>query len=254
MIFDTHAHYDDEAFDADRDEVLAGLKEKGVSNVVNVSAELTGVKASLELAQRYDFIYASVGIHPSETMTLKEEDYEYLKKACADEKVVAVGEIGLDYHYDDDRNIQKYWFERQIELAKETKLPLIIHSRDAAADTLSIIKGCDAAECGGVIHCFSYGVEMAREYLNMGFYLGIGGVLTFKNGKKLKETVEYAPMESLVLETDCPYLAPEPFRGKRNDSSYIAYVVKALAQIKGLSEEEVIDITEKNARKMYGIG
>ena len=167
---------------------------------------------------------------------------------------MAVGEIGLDYYWDEpERDIQKHWFVRQLDLAREVGLPVVIHSRDAAKDTLDIMKEQKAGDMGGVIHCFSYGVELAREYLNMGFYLGIGGVVTFKNAKKLKEVVEYMPMERMVLETDCPYLAPEPFRGKRNSSLYLPYVVKAVSEIKGISQEEVMAKTCDNARKMYRI-
>ena len=167
---------------------------------------------------------------------------------------MAIGEIGLDYYWDEpDHETQKHWFVRQLDLAREVNLPIVVHSRDAAKDTLDIIKASGARDMGGVIHCFSYGVEMAREYLNMGFYLGIGGVLTFKNGKKLKEVAAYAPLEQIVLETDCPYLAPVPNRGRRNSSLNLPYVVAALAEIKGISEEEVMEVTWKNAENMYRI-
>jgi TatD DNase family protein len=254
MIFETHAHYDDEAFDEDRDALLNSLKNQGIEYVVNVGASLETTKKTLELMETYPFVYGAVGVHPSETAELNEDNFSWLKKVTKTPKVVAIGEIGLDYYWDTpDRNIQKEWFEKQMELAKEVNLPAIIHSRDAAADTLDMIKASNLQAAGGVIHCFSYGKDMAKYYLDMGFYLGIGGVLTFKNAKKLVEVVEYAPLNQLVLETDCPYLSPEPFRGKRNSSLNLTYVAKKIAEIKGIDYEEVIEITEQNAKKMYRI-
>ncbi|WMJ85335.1 TatD family hydrolase [Anaerocolumna sp. MB42-C2] len=254
MIFETHAHYDDEAFDDDRDSLLKSLYSEGIEYVVNVGASITTTVKTLELMKQYPFVYGAVGVHPSETAELNEENFKWLSESALLPKVVAIGEIGLDYYWDTpERTIQKEWFYRQMELAKELKLPAIIHSRDAAADTLTMIQSTDLKQTGGVIHCFSYGKEMAKSYLDMGFYLGIGGVVTFKNAKKLKEVVEYAPMEQLVLETDCPYLAPEPNRGKRNSSLNLIYVAKEIAKLKGISHEEVIAITEMNAKKMYGL-
>ncbi len=255
MIFDTHAHYDDEAFDEDREELLASLQEHGIEAVVNVGASIAGTKRTLELTRRWPFFYGAVGVHPNETAELDEEKLEWLKQVSAEPKVVAIGEIGLDYYWDDpERDVQKKWFDRQLELAREVGLPVVIHSRDAAKDTLDMMKAAKAGEIGGVIHCFSYGVEMAREYLNMGFFIGIGGVLTFKNARKLKEVAAYAPIERIVLETDCPYLAPVPYRGKRNSSLNLPYVVEELAQIKGLTPEEIVEITNRNARRLYRLG
>lgn len=254
MIFETHAHYDDEAFDEDRDSLLKSLSEQGIEYVVNVGASISTTKKTLELMKEYPFLYGAVGVHPSETAELNEENFAWLKKLSGEPKVVAIGEIGLDYYWDTpERSIQKEWFDRQMELAKEVKLPAIIHSRDAAADTLDMIKASGLQSVSGIIHCFSYGKDMAKQYLDMGFYLGIGGVVTFKNAKKLVETVEYAPMSQLVLETDCPYLSPEPFRGKRNSSLNLIYVAKKIAEIKGMDYEEVIEITEQNAKKLYRI-
>ena len=252
MIIDTHAHYDDDAFDEDREILLAGLQAAGIGTVVNIGASIDSTKTTLALAERYPFVYAAVGVHPSETAELDEERMRWLEEMCARPKVVAVGEIGLDYHWDEpEREVQKHWFREQIRLARRVDLPVVVHSRDAAKDTLDIIKEEKAAEAGGVIHCFSYGVEVAREYLDMGFYLGVGGVLTFKNAKKLREVVAYMPVDRLLLETDCPYMAPTPHRGERNSSMYLPLVVKAVGEIKGLSEEEVIAVTEANARRMY---
>ena len=225
MIFDTHAHYDDEAFDGDREELLGSLQNQGIRAVTNVAASLKSCETTLALAENYDFIYGAIGVHPSETAELDENGMERLEHWCGCKKIRAVGEIGLDYYWEEpDHEIQKKWFVRQLDLARRSRLPVIIHSRDAARDTLDIMKAEGAGEIGGVIHCFSYTKEMAREYLNMGFYLGIGGVLTFKNGRKLVEVAEYAPLSSIVLETDCPYLAPAPYRGKRNSSLNLGIV------------------------------
>ncbi|MCC8027068.1 MAG: TatD family hydrolase [Clostridium sp.] len=254
MIFDTHAHYDDDAFDGDRKELLESIREAGVGAVMNVAANLESCKSTLKLAETYGWIYGAVGVHPSETGELSGEGMEWLKARCSHEKVKAVGEIGLDYYWEEpDHGIQKEWFVRQLSLAREAALPVIIHSRDAAKDTLDIMKGEKAGDMGGVIHCFSYGKEIAREYLNMGFFLGIGGVVTFNNAKKLKEVVEYAPLESIVLETDCPYLAPAPNRGKRNSSLNLGYVAEAVGRIKGVDRQKVIEVTWENGLKLYGL-
>ncbi len=252
MIFDTHAHYDDEAFDEDRDRVLMGLKEAGVGTVLNVGASMASSESTLALTEQYPFVYGSAGVHPSETAELDEEKFQRLCEILKNPKILAVGEIGLDYYWEEpEHEIQKKWFLRQLELARQMQLPVIIHSRDAAKDTLDMMKEARAGEIGGVIHCFSYGTEKAREYLNKGFFLGIGGVLTFKNAKKLKEVAAYAPIEQIVLETDCPYMAPTPHRGTRNTSANLPYVVNALAEIKGILPEQVIEITEQNARRLY---
>ena len=254
MIFDTHAHYDDDAFDEDRDALLAGMQEAGVEYIVNIGASMASSERSLVLAKKYPFIYAAVGVHPDEVGELNEEKLQQLKEWSMHEKVKAIGEIGLDYYWDKEgHDLQKHWFMRQMELAHERKLPMIVHSREAAKDTLDMVVAAKPLNLSGIIHCYSYSVEQAREYLNMGYYLGIGGVLTFKNAKKLKEVAEYAPLSQIVLETDCPYLAPVPFRGKRNDSSKLRYVAEELAAIKQMSVEEVIRITNENGKKLYGI-
>ena len=254
MIFDTHAHYDDEAFDKDRISLLPSLPTQGIEAVVNIGASIQTTKNTLKLIENYPFFYGAVGVHPNETGELNENLLNWLKEVARHPKVVAIGEIGLDYYWNEpDRETQKHWFIRQLNLAREVGLPVIIHSRDAAQDTLDIMKSQKSDEIGGVIHCFSYGKDLAREYLSMGFYLGIGGVVTFKNAKKLKEVVEYMPMDKMVLETDCPYLSPEPFRGTRNSSLNLPYVVKAVSEIKGISEEKIIEITYKNAKDLYRI-
>lgn len=252
MIFDTHAHYDDEAFDGDRAELITGLAEKGIGKVVTVGADIATSEAALELADRYENVYAAIGVHPTETGGLADRDMEWLRAHLSDKKVVAVGEIGLDYHWDKtEPHVQKIWFEKQIALAKEVGLPIIFHSREAAEDTMKIVRDTKAYECGGVIHCFSYSKEIAEEYVKMGFFIGVGGVITFRNGRRLKETVEALPIEHIVIETDCPYLSPEPYRGKRNDSSKLTYVVDEIAHLKGMTREDVIEITEQNARRLY---
>ncbi len=254
MIFDTHAHYDDEQFDEDRESLLASMTEAGITNIVDVGASIETTKKALDLAHKYDFMYAAVGVHPSEVEELDEDGIELLREWSQDARCVAIGEIGLDYHWPEPApDIQKKWFKRQLELAREERLPVIIHSRDAAADTIDVMKEAHAEEIGGVVHCFSYSKEIADICVRMGFYIGIGGVVTFKNGKKMKEVVEQTPIEKILLETDCPYLAPEPFRGKRNSSLNLPYIVDAIATIKGLSSEEVIRITEANAKRMYGL-
>ncbi len=251
LIFDTHAHYDDKRFDEDRAELLNSLQSQGIGRVVNVGAGLASCKSTIKLAKTYDFIYAAIGVHPTEVGELNEETFAWLKGVLQEEKAVAVGEIGLDYYWKDTTHEQqKEWFVRQLELAGELEKPVVIHSRDAAADTLDIMKG-HGRDLGGIIHCFSYGVELAREYLNMGYYLGIGGVLTFSNGRKLREVVEYAPLDRIVLETDCPYLSPVPHRGERNSSLWLPLVVEKIAEIKGISLETVLETTWDNGNRVY---
>ncbi len=253
MIYETHTHFDDKAFDADRDEAIKKAMEAGVGRFINAASTLESCSTCLSLAQKYPCFLAAVGVHPEECAGLSEEDIVYLKELTADERVVAIGEIGLDYYWDEpDRDIQKKWFARQIGLARDTALPVIIHSREAAKDTYDILKAEGADEVGGVMHCFSYGTEMAKQFLDMGFYLGVGGVVTFKNGKKLKEVVEYVPLERIVVETDSPYMAPVPVRGRRNSSEYLPYITEEIARIKGLTREQVEKVTYDNAVRLFG--
>lgn len=252
MIFESHAHYDDEAFDEDRDKLLSEMGENGIGYVMNISSSLSSVESTLSLAKRYSFIYAAVGVHPSDTGELNEENFAWLKRQCDERKVLAVGEVGLDYYWDNvERDVQKKWFARQLAMANEVKLPVVIHSREAAKATLDIMRAEEAVKRRGVIHCFSYTKETAREFLDMGYMIGVGGVVTFQNAKKLRECVEYVPIEAILLETDSPYLAPVPYRGKRNCSLYLPYVVAEIARIKGISEEEVTEITEQNAKRLF---
>ena len=252
MIFESHAHYDDEAFDEDRDALLRSFAENGIDMVINIGASLESCRRTLALVEKYSFFYGAIGVHPSETGELTETDLLWLKERCALEKVVAVGEIGLDYYWKEpEPSVQKRWFEKQLEMAKEVKLPVVIHSRDAARDTLDIMKSSHAETTGGVVHCFSYTKETARIFLDMGFYIGIGGVLTFNNARKLKEAAEYIPMDRIVLETDCPYLTPVPNRGKRNSSLNLPYVAAELARIKDMTEEAVRAATWENGLGLY---
>ena len=254
MIFETHAHYDDEAFEADRENVLDSMNANGIGRIVNACASIESLKDTAALMEKYPFVHGAFGIHPDDAEKMTEETLEEIRRLVRLPKAVAVGEIGLDYYWhkeEEEHEIQKKMFRAQMEIAREEKLPFMIHSREAAKDTLDIVKDCvNGGMYGGIIHCFSYGKEMAREYLNMGLYLGVGGVVTFKNAKKLKEVVEYAPLSQIVLETDSPYLSPEPNRGKRNDSRNLVFVAREIARIKGVTEEEVVAVTEGNAEEL----
>ena len=253
MIFDTHAHYDDKQFSEDRDQVLSSMQEQGVGTIVDASATVDSWERVLELTRRYPFVYGMIGVHPDEVGDLNEENFARMEQLLHEEKVVAVGEIGLDYYWDKEQHeIQKEWFIHQLQLARKLNMPVNIHSREAAQDTMEIMKEY-ATDMKAIIHCYSYSKEMAEEYVKMGYLLGIGGVVTFKNAKKLKEVVKAVPLSHIVLETDCPYLAPEPNRGKRNASSNLIYVAQTIAELKGTTTEEVIAVTEENARKFYGL-
>lgn len=253
MIFDTHAHYDDKQFDEDRELLLDSMQAGGVGTIVNASATVESWDKVLELTKEYPFVYGMIGVHPDEVGALDEEKFARMERLLQEEKVVAVGEIGLDYYWDNESHeVQKRWFIRQLELARKWNMPVNIHSREAAADTLEIMKKY-AQGMKAIIHCYSYSKEMAEEYVKMGYLIGVGGVVTFKNARRLKETVEAIPLSHIVLETDCPYLAPEPNRGKRNSSLNLSYVAQAIADLKGVTAEEVIKVTEENAKAFYGI-
>lgn len=255
MIFDTHVHYDDDAFDQDREALLKSLPENGIGAVVNIASSPESIDACLALAERYPHVYCALGIHPEYAAAMTEELFEEIKGKLGREKVVAVGEIGLDYYWPEPaHDVQQVWFARQISLAREVNLPIVVHSREAASDTFRIMKENHAETVGGVVHCYSYSIELAREYVKLGYFIGVGGVVTFKNARKLVEVVRGIPLEHLVLETDCPYLAPMPFRGKRNSSLYLPYVVEKIAELKGISKEEVIRVTKDNAMRLYRLG
>ncbi|MDO4531041.1 MAG: TatD family hydrolase [Bacillota bacterium] len=249
--FESHAHYDDRRFKHDREELLGELlPASGVSHIINIGCDVKSSEMSVRMADKYDYIYAAVGVHPHELYDMSSQTIEKLRKLSDHKKVVAIGEIGLDYHYDTHpREFQRFWFIQQLRLAEETGLPVVIHSREASQDTFDIIERSKVRR--GSIHCYSGSAEMAKEYVKMGFHIGIGGVVTFPNAKKLVEVVEAIPLESILIETDCPYLAPAPNRGKRNDSANLKYVVEKIAEIKGVTAEKVAEITKKNAEKLF---
>lgn len=252
MIFDSHAHYDDAAFDEDRDELLNSMEENKVACIVNVGTRIEHLMDTIRLTEKYPFVYGAVGVHPDELDDIDEQKIQWMKTLCSREKIVAVGEIGLDYHWNTfPKEIQKKWFARQLEIAKEVDLPVIIHSREAAKDTFDMMKANHAGTTGGVIHCYSGSAEMAKEYVKLGYYIGVGGVVTFKTGRVLKEVVQTIPLEKILIETDCPYLSPVPNRGKRNSSLNLPYVVEEIARLKEVSREEVEQVTFENAKRMY---
>lgn len=254
MIFESHAHYDDERFDKDRADILGNIGSNGLDVVVNVGASMAMNEETMNIIHQFPRVYGAIGMHPSELASKRPDTMEWLEKNAADEKIVAIGEIGLDYYWVKEphlRQEQKEWFQMQMELAKKLNLPVIIHSRDAAADTMSFMKEMKASEVPGVVHCYSYSLEDARSYVKMGYYIGVGGVVTFKNARQLKEVVKEISLEHLLVETDCPYMAPEPYRGKRNSSLYIPYIIQQIAEIKGITPEEVEEKTRRNGYQLF---
>ena len=254
MLFDTHAHYDSRQFNEDRDEVLSGLKERGVSLVVNPGCDIPTSRMAVELAERYPFVYAAVGFHPEELEGAELTDLEVIRQLAAHEKVVAMGEIGLDYYWVKDetgRRKEQEFFRAQMALAEELDLPVIVHDREAHGDTLAIVK--EFPHVRGVFHCYSGSVEMARELVDVGWMISFTGVLTYHNARKSVEAAQAIPMDRLMIETDAPYMAPVPHRGKRNDSGYVLHTCEKLAEIKGLSLEECAKITLENGCRFFGI-
>ena len=252
MLFDTHAHLNDPAFDADREQLMAGLAQKGIGFVMNAGCSLQSSKDIIQMAEQYPWLYASVGSHPDSADEVNEEVIEAFRQLCRHEKVKAIGEIGLDYYYEAiPREIQKNAFRMQMALANELDMPVIIHEREAHDDGMRIVK--EFPRVKGVFHCYSGSAEMARQLVNMDWYIGFTGVLTFKNARKAVETAASIPLDRIVLETDCPFMAPEPFRGKRNDPGYLPKMAEKLAEIRGISLEEAIAATTENAKRLYRI-
>jgi TatD DNase family protein len=254
MLFDTHAHLNAMQYSEDVEEVIRRATNEGVSHIVVVGFDRPTISRAIELAEQYDFIYAAVGWHPVDAIDMTEDDLQMIEELAAHPKVVALGEMGLDYYWDKSpKEVQKEVFRKQIALAKKVKLPIIIHNREATADILEILKEENAAEVGGIMHCFTGSIEVAKQCIDMNFYISFGGPVTFKNAKKPKEVAKEIPLEHLLIETDCPYLTPHPFRGKRNEPSYVKYVAEAIAELKGISFEEVAEKTSDNAKKLFGI-
>lgn len=253
MIIDSHAHLDDRRFDEDRDQLIDNLKQEGIDYIINIGADLESSRASLALALEHDFIYAAVGIHPHDAKTADDINLSLIKSMAKSPKVVAIGEIGLDYYYDHSpREVQREVFIKQINMAKELNLPIVIHDRDSHGDLMDILKR-EGKGVRGVLHCFSGSVEMAREAVKLGYYISIAGPVTFKNARKLVEVVEAIDIEKILVETDCPYLTPTPYRGQRNNPSYVRHVIEKIAEIKGLPFEEIANATSKNTLELFGI-
>ncbi len=250
MYFESHAHYDDKQFNADREQLLKLLPSCGVDIVINSASDMKSSRTGLKLAEKYDYVYAAVGVHPHELYNMTDETIAELRRLADHKKCVAIGEIGLDYYYDTHpRNTQRFWFKKQLKLAEELRMPVIIHSREASQESFDIIRESKVRK--GVIHCYSGSAEMAKEYVKMGFYIGIGGVVTFPNARSMVETTEAIPLEKILIETDSPYLAPSPNRGKRNDSRNLEYIVNKIADIKKVSPEKVANVTFQNGKKLF---
>ena len=254
MIFETHAHYDDAKFDEDREELLEKVHNSGVNPIINVGASINSTKQTLELAKNHDYIYAAVGVHPSDIADLNEETFAWLKEQTKYEKTIAIGEIGLDYYWvkdEEQRKLQREIFIRQLDIARQLHLPVCVHDREAHGDTLAILKK-EARDIRGVMHCYSGSLEMARELMKLDWFIGVDGPLTFKNAAKLPEIVQRLPLERILVETDCPYMAPVPMRGKRNEPAYVYHVAAKLAELRQVAFDEVARQTTSNAQELYG--
>ncbi|MUT67724.1 TatD family hydrolase [Paenibacillus sp. NEAU-GSW1] len=253
-LFDTHTHMDSPKFDSDRAEAIARAREAGVELMVNIGFNRETIPTTIALAEQYDFIYAAVGWHPVDSIEMQPGDLEWIEQLCAHPKVVAIGEIGLDYHWDTSpKEVQHRVFREQIRLARKVRKPIVIHNRDAHEDIVKILKEENASEVGGVMHCFSGSWETAKKCLDMNFYISFGGPVTFKNARVPKEVLERVPLDRLLIETDSPYLAPHPFRGKRNETAFVSYVADTAAEITGKSKDEIAKITMENGKKCFGI-
>ncbi|MCC3359056.1 TatD family hydrolase [Bacillus sp. REN16] len=254
MLIDTHAHLNAIQYQEDLEEVIERALSEDVERIVVVGFDRETITRAIELADQYEFIYATVGWHPVDAIDMTDEDLKWIEELCAHPKVVALGEMGLDYYWDKSpKDIQKEVFRKQIALAKKVKLPIIIHNREATADIIEILQEENASEVGGIMHCFTGSIEVAKQCIDMNFYISFGGPVTFKNAKKPKEVAAEIPLDRLLIETDCPYLTPHPFRGKRNEPSYVKYVAEQIAELKGISFEEIAQKTSDNAKRFFGI-
>ncbi len=254
MLFDTHVHLNADQYEEDLEEVIDRARKDKVDNMVVVGFDRKTINRAMELVEKYDFLYAAVGWHPVDAIDMTDEDLAWIEDLASHEKVVAIGEMGLDYHWDKSpKDVQKEVFRKQIRLAKKVKLPIVIHNRDATADVVEILKEEDAKEVGGIMHCFTGSLEVAKECMEMNFYISFGGPVTFKNAKKPKEVVKEIPMDMLLIETDCPYLTPHPYRGKRNEPAYVRLVAEQVAELKNVTVEEIAEKTTANAKKLFGI-
>ncbi len=254
MIFDSHAHYNDGRFSEDRDEILSSMPDKGVSYIMNACSGLDEFDDIKAIIEKYPYVFGAAGVHPHEADTMDDDSLTKIAEFSKHPKIKAIGEIGLDYYYDSSpRDTQRFWFSQQVDLAVQLDLPIIIHDRDAHADTMDILRKHDVKKIGGVFHCYTGSAEMAKEVLGMNLYIAFGGSLTFKKAQKPIEVAKSVPIERIVIETDCPYLTPEPHRGKRNDSTYLKYVAEKLAEVKQMSVEDVIKITAENAKNVFRI-
>ncbi|MGG3890557.1 TatD family hydrolase [Metabacillus fastidiosus] len=254
MLFDTHAHLNALQYENDVEEVIQRALDEGVSEIVVVGFDRETIERAMELIEEYDFIYAAIGWHPVDAIDMTDKDLQWIRELSEHPKVVAIGEMGLDYYWDKSpKDIQKEVFRKQIALAKEVKLPIIIHNRDATADVVTILEEEGASEVGGIMHCFTGSLEVAKQCMDMNFYISFGGPVTFKNAKKPKEVVQEIPLDRLLIETDCPYLTPHPFRGKRNEPGYVKYVAEEIAKLRNLSYEEIAKKTSDNGKKIFGI-
>lgn len=254
MFIDSHAHLDDDRFNEDRDSIIEAIRKNDIDIVVNIGADLSSSIRSIKLSEEYDFIYAVVGVHPHDAKTMDDNTINLIKTFAAKEKVVAIGEIGLDYYYDNSpRDIQKKRFIEQIELAKDLDMPIVVHTRDAAGDTMEIIKNAQDGRLRGVMHCYSGSVEQAFEYIDLGFYISLGGPVTFKNSRVSKEVAKAIPLDKMMIETDSPYLTPEPYRGKRNNPMYVKYVAEKIAELREVSIEEIGRVTSENTKRLFNI-
>ena len=254
MLIDTHAHLDDARFDGDRDAMIARAREAGVGHLVTIGCDLTTSRAAVELADRYPFVYATVGVHPHEAKQIGDSWYDDLRRLAQHKKVVAYGEIGLDYHYNHSPpKLQRERFREQITLARDLRLPIVVHTREAQDDTITVLKEENAADVGGVFHCFSGDARLAKDALDLGFLLSFSGVITFQNATMLRDIVKTVPMDRILVETDSPYLTPAPHRGKRNEPAYVRLVAEKIAAIQGMTTDQVAELTSQNARRVFKI-